>query len=137
MKFEKHQVDLINYRREKAFETLRHIEVLIDQKMLAIAMNRIYYAGFYIVNALSLLDQQNFSKHQGLIGYFNRTYLKNNLINRDVGKILNDSFERRNAADYHDYVSVNKTEVKTYYRQMKKFVKIVDDVIKKKLDASL
>lgn len=137
MKFEKHQLDLINYRREKAFETLRHIKVLIDQKMLAIAMNRIYYAGFYIVNALSLLDQQNFSKHQGLIGYFNRTYLKNNLINRDVGKILNDSFERRNAADYHDYVSVNKTEVKTYYRQMKKFVKIVDDVIKKKLDASL
>lgn len=84
-----------------------------------------------------MLDQQNFSKHQGLIGYFNRTYLKNNLINRDVGKILNDSFERRNAADYHDYVFVNKTEVKTYYRQMKKFVKIVDDVIKKKLDASL
>lgn len=112
MKFEKHQLDLINYRREKAFETLRHIEVLIDQKMLAIAMNRIYYTGFYIVNALSLLDQQNFSKHQSLIGYFNRNYLKNNLINRDVGKILNNSFERRNAADYHDYVLLIKPRLK-------------------------
>jgi len=124
---------IIKYRRERAYETLDHVKQLVDLNMLAFAMNRIYYAGFYIVNALMVIDNKKFTKHKQVIGYFNKEYLKTNIINRGIGKILNDSFERRTALDYHDYTTVTNSEVKEYLAEMKKFVSEVDNLIEEKL----
>jgi uncharacterized protein (UPF0332 family) len=62
--------EYINYRRSKAFNTLSEIEYLLNNNLLANAMNRIYYSGFYIVSALLLIDDFSTSKHKQLIGYF-------------------------------------------------------------------
>ena len=67
-------------------------------------------------------------KHHQLIGYFNKEYLKNNIIDRSIGSILNDTFERRNTIDYDDFATVTKSEVRKYYSDMKKFVKLVNKV---------
>jgi uncharacterized protein (UPF0332 family) len=124
---------IIEFRIEKAYKTLEGIELLIRSGYLPFAMNRIYYAGFYIVNALALKDGKHFSKHHQLIGYFNKEYLKNNIIDRKIGSILNDTFERRNTIDYDDFATVTKSEVKKYYSEMKKFVKIVHKIIASKI----
>lgn len=63
-------VDLVKYRREKSFETLKEINILLEQKLFSLAMNRVYYAGFYVVSALLLLDNFSTSKHKQLIGEF-------------------------------------------------------------------
>ena len=83
-------IDIVEYRRSKAFETLEEIQKLLKQNMLALAMNRVYYAGFYIVSSLSVLDGKKFSKHKMLIGYFNKEYLKSEIVDRNLGRILND-----------------------------------------------
>lgn len=67
--------DYIQYKRERAFEALDDIQKMLDNGMLSAAMNRIYYAGFYIVSALVLLDGFSTSKHRQLIGYFNKNYI--------------------------------------------------------------
>ncbi len=77
MKINGNIIEIVNYRRDKAFETLDDIQKLLKNNMLALAMNRVYYSGFYIVSALSLLDNKKFSKHKMLIGYFNKEYLMN------------------------------------------------------------
>lgn len=122
MKSNSMQFDLIQYRRNKAFETIGDAEKLIELNMLAVAMNRIYYSGFYIVYALMLADNKKFKKHRQLIGWFNKEYLKTNIIDRKIGKLLNDSYERRTALDYHDYTTVSKSESKLYLKEMKKFI---------------
>ena len=134
MKFSSNQSDLIAYRRTKAFETLNDAEKLVDLNMLAIAMNRIYYSGFYIVNALMLIDNKKFTKHRLVIGWFNKEYLKPNIINREIGKLLNASYERRTALDYHDYTTVTKFEARFYLKEMKKFIAEVDELIENKLE---
>ena len=68
-----------------------------------------------------------------LIGYFNKEYLKTELFDRNLGRILNDAYERRNALDYHDFAVVTKSEVQEYFRTMKSFVKEVDKLFQKKL----
>jgi uncharacterized protein (UPF0332 family) len=123
---------IIKLRIEKAYKTKEGIDFLIKRGYLSFAMDRIYYAGFYVVNALALSDGKHFSKHHQLIGYFNKEYLKNNIIDRTIGSILNDTFERRNTIDYDDFATVTKSEVKKYYIDMKKFVKLVNKVIELK-----
>lgn len=133
MKLTPVQLDLIEYRRNKAFETIQDAGKLTELNMLSLAMNRIYYSDFYIVSALMLIDNKRFTEHRQVIGWFNKVYLKSNIINREVGKILNDSYERRTALDYHDYTTVIKSEVKSYLKDMKIFVTEVDHLIEDKL----
>lgn len=58
--------DLIKYRIERAKETLDDARLLFENRKLFSAVNRIYYAMFYIVNALLLTKGMSSSKHSGV-----------------------------------------------------------------------
>lgn len=121
--------DYIQYKRDRAFEALDDIEKMLDNKMLSAAMNRVYYAGFYIVSALVLFDGFSTSKHRQLIGYFNKEYIRTGKVPVDIGGILDESYSKRVASDYHDFVYLTKTQVDEFYKQMKDFVVFIDQMI--------
>lgn len=133
MSVSKSDLELIKIRTKKAKATIKGVKLLIESDYISFAMNRIYYSGFYIVSALVLLDGKSFTKHYQLIGYSNKTYLKTDIIERKLGSILNSAFERRNLIDYDDYFSITKSEVNKYYSQMKKFIKIIEQLINQRL----
>jgi len=130
---EKNLIDLVNYRKEKAIETIKEIKLLLDEGLLSLAMNRIYYAGFYIVNSLALLDGFSTSKHRLLIGYFNKNYIHTNKFDKELGRILNLAYQKRNSVDYQDFATISKDEVLAYFEQMKLFVQKVSEMIDSKL----
>jgi len=130
---QKTKKDLINYRRERAFETIKEVDLLISKDMFFAAVNRIYYGMFYIINALSVLDNFSTSSHSQLIGYFNKNYLKTNKIDRKIGKYFSKAFEKRSKGDYKDFVSIEKEEIDEYFGKMKELIKIVDNLITDKL----
>ena len=132
---ESEKVLLIEYRRDKAFDTLNEIQILLDNKLFSTAMNRIYYAGFYIASALVLFDDFSTSKHKQLIGFFNNKYIRTNLIDFKSGEILNKSFQKRSLADYGDFIIVSEMETVEYYRRITEFVKEVDRIIQNRLQA--
>ncbi len=94
MKINGNIIEIITYRRDKAFETLEDVQKLLKDNMLALAMNRVYYSRFYIVSALSLLDKKKFSKHKMLIGYF-RALLKTFVLKNFTLRMQRKRKERR------------------------------------------
>ena len=68
--------ELIQYRIQQAKETLAEIEILLQNRLHRIAVNRIYYGMFYMLLALALKHDFKTSKHQQLIGWFNRDFIK-------------------------------------------------------------
>jgi uncharacterized protein (UPF0332 family) len=48
--------NLVNCRIEQAFQTAADAKYLIDDNKLVIAVNRLYYAMFYMLTALTLFD---------------------------------------------------------------------------------
>jgi uncharacterized protein (UPF0332 family) len=66
---------LIDYRLEQARETIKLTEFLIDSNQLNVAVNRIYYGMFYSVTALAIKHKFETSKHNQLIGWFNREFV--------------------------------------------------------------
>ncbi|TAL69225.1 MAG: HEPN domain-containing protein [Bacteroidetes bacterium] len=127
------KLNLVNYKREKAKKILDEIDSHIKNNFLATAMNRIYYAGFNIITALMLIEDFSSSKHSQLIGKFNKDYIHSGIIDKEIADILNLSFRKRTAVDYHDFTIVVKDEVQLYYKKMKKFVKVIDEIIEIKL----
>lgn len=126
-------INIVNYRVETSYGAINESESHLANGFLSTAMNRIYYAGFYMVSALAALDNFSTAKHKQLIGYFNKEYINSGKIDPEVGKILRTAYDRRQAADYHDFVTLTKTQIDEYRIRMTEFIKQVELIIKEKL----
>jgi len=69
---EQTKTDLIKYKLEQARETIEVVDLLLKNDKFSTAVNRIYYGMFYSILALALQNDYETSKHQQLIGWFNK-----------------------------------------------------------------
>ena len=96
--------------------------MLIENDKLSSAINRIYYGMFYSLLALGLLFNFETSKHQQLIGWFNKEFIRTGLIELEYGRMLRDAFENRSSGDYDSFVVFDRTEVLLLFSDMKSFI---------------
>ena len=96
--------DLVLYRMARAQETLEDACILANAGRWNACVNRLYYACFYTVSALLVRHGLSSSKHTGVRSLFNRQYVKTGEIPKDLARIYNDLFERRQEGDYIDFV---------------------------------
>lgn len=118
--------ELIKYRVEQAHKTINEVDLLIEQNLLVIAINRIYYGMFYVLLALALKEGFKTSKHKQLIGWFNKEYIKTEKIDRKIGKHIQNAYEDRSDGDYGVFVQFKKEEVQDKFRSMKIFIETVE-----------
>lgn len=125
-----HKEDLVQYRIQRAEKTLQEAKWAIETSTLPLAENRIYYAIFYIVSALALKFDFSTSKHSTLRGWFNQMFLKTRAINFEFGKTYSTAFEKRQKADYDDFVTFTPEEVSSDLENAKRFVEQVKKMIR-------
>jgi uncharacterized protein (UPF0332 family) len=113
---------IVIYRLERAEESLEAARLLRKNVMHIPAMNRIYYAMFYTVQAVLARDDVAFSKHGQVKGYFNREYIKSGIFPVEAGKLYNMIFEYRQKFDYVDLVTPDVTAIDEYLRDATAFV---------------
>ena len=126
---EKDRDTLIKYRIEQAHEAIEEVELSINHNKLKMAVNRIYYGMFYILSALALKNKFKTSKHQGLIGWFNKNFLKDKKIDRKYGTIIRDAFNNRSDGDYGAFITFVKADVLKSFEDMKDFISTIEQYI--------
>ena len=131
---ESYKRELINYRIARAKEAIEEVDILIKAKKFNAAVTRIYYGVFYITNALILIDNFSTSKHSQIIGYFNKNYVKERIINPKIGRFLNRAYELRTRSDYGEFIEYSEPEINSYFKEMKDFIYSVENIINKKLE---
>ncbi len=117
---------LIQYRIKQSKATRDEAKLLIDNAMYNAAMNRIYYSLFYMILALGLKYEFETSKHQQLIGWFNRTFIKENIIERKYGKLLQESYDFRQKGDYEPFLEFSEIEVKSKFVDSEEFIAVIE-----------
>ncbi len=85
---------------------------------------------FYTLTALALKYNFQSSKHLQLIGWFNKNFVKENLISQKYGKILRDAFKNRMDGDYVPYIEFSKEDILELYANMKDFINEVEKLLK-------
>lgn len=103
--------DLALYRMDRANETLEDARILANAGRWNACVNRLYYACFYAVSALLVLHDLSSSRHAGVRSIFNKHYVKTGKIKKELAKIYNDLFERRQEGDYIDFVRFEESQV--------------------------
>lgn len=114
--------ELTKYRIEQAEETITDVQLLIENERLRAAINRIYYGIFYSLLALGIANGFKTSKHSQLIGWFNKNFIKEGLIEPKYGKIVNKAFNRRIKGDYDSFVEFEKDIVIEMFNEMQEFI---------------
>jgi len=125
---------IINYRRERAKETLEEAKIMFDNSKLFATVNRIYYAIFYESVALLLTKGLYSSKHSGIRSLFNREFVKTGIVGEEFGDFFNKMFEFRQRGDYEDFVEFNKEDIKTWLEKAEEFIKVIDEIVAKAIE---
>jgi len=116
---------LIEHRISKAIAAIDDVDFLISNKKFILAVNRIYYGMFYILSALSLKYDFSTSKHQQLIGWFNKEFIATRKVDPKYGKIIHNAYSNRSTGDYDDFAEFEVDEVKNSLDEMKDFIKTI------------
>ena len=122
---------LVRYRLEQANEAIDDAVFLFENNRgLRSVVNRIYYAMFYAVLALLVTEPFQGSKHSGVIGYFNKRFIREGVFPPEAGKYLNLAFEARQESDYKEFSELTTENVqellshaRTFIDEVKKYLK--------------
>ena len=121
--------ELVMYRLKSAKERLDSAKILLEAGKYKDSIGRSYYAIFTAVRAVLAKDEVDFSKHAGVISYFQREYIKKGIFDKKYSKYLPEAFQIRNDCDYDDFYSVVKDDAveqlsraEEYYNAVKKYL---------------
>lgn len=117
--------ELMKYRLEMAEERLHSSKVLLEAGSYKDSIGRSYYAMFTAVRALLAMEGQDFSKHAGVIAYFQKEFVKTGKVDRKYSKYISQAFQIRNNTDYADFFIVSAQDAKEQYEKAKEFLKVI------------
>ena len=118
--------ELMMYRLAGAREKLDSSKLLLDNGNYKDSIGRSYYAMFSAVRAILALDGVDYSKHAGVISYFQREYVKTGMFEKQYSKYLSQAFQIRNQADYEDFYIVSRSDAAEQYEKALEFVNAID-----------
>lgn len=119
------KIELMKYRLDSAEERLESSKILLENGNYKDSIGRAYYAMFTAVRAILAMDEQDFSKHAGVISYFQKNYIKAGIFAVRYSKYLSEAFQIRNNTDYADFFIVSAKDANEQYEKATEFYKII------------
>ena len=121
--------DYIKYRIEKSDQASNDALILARSGSWNGSINRLYYACYYLVSALTLKDGIETKTHSGLRNQLNLHYVKNEKIPLELGKLYSDLFDSRQKGDYGDMYDFDKETVESLLIPVKEFIEILKSLL--------
>ena len=122
--------DLIKYRLSSAKEKLTSAKLLLEAGLYKDSVGRSYYAIFSAIRAILAIRQVDFSKHAGVIAYFQKEFIKTEIFDRKYSKYLQQAFQIRNSCDYDDFFIISKQDAEEQYERAAELFAIIEEYIK-------
>ena len=122
---------VVDYRLQKAKETLAEVPILIENKLWRSAANRLYYSCFYAASALLIKDGHQTHTHNGVKTILSLYYIKENKIDKSLIKIYGNLFNMRQRGDYEDWVIIEEEDIDPLLKPAEKFIAEIENLINK------
>lgn len=120
---------IIDYRIERSHATIKEVEFIITGKFWNLAANRLYYALFYICEAVLLSRQLTTSSHAGVSRMMNLHFIKEGLLSEEEGALLARLFRMRQTGDYDDLWDWTEKDIMPLLPDTKKLIAKIESLI--------
>ena len=111
MNEEADRINLSKYRLESAESTYRIARLCFENNGYKDAVNRSYYAVFYALRAVLVVEGVDFKRHKDVVAYFNQKYVATEIFPRELGKKIGRLRTLREDCDYDDFYVIERDEV--------------------------
>ena len=126
--------ELIQYRMERARDTLSTAQLLLNQNAdTASIVNRAYYAMFYAALAILATIGEETSKHSGVLALFDRHFIKTGILPKEMGKFLHTAFDTRQTGDYEDKLEISRAMAERMVEFAVQFVHSIEEKLRDQL----
>ena len=116
----------VNYRFECAHKTVKAARVLGDNGFWNSAVNRLYYAAFYAVNALLVKNKVDARSHSGVKNQFSLHFIKTKKLDIEYGRLFSELFDWRQKGDYENLFDFDEASVRPLFERVENFIKVVE-----------
>ena len=84
---------------------------------------------FYIISALALKNNFSTSNHSQLIGWFNKNYVKEKIVERKIGRMIYRAFKQRMKSDYNLLHKFSIEDAEIGLSDLKEVIQSVNELI--------
>lgn len=109
-------------RLEKAERAIRATEVLMGAGHWDFAAGRVYYAMFYVAEALLSTRGPRFTKHGAVHAAYGQHFARTRVLDPKYHRWLLNSFDVRSEADYGQETDITQSQVETMLVRAREFL---------------
>ena len=121
--------EYVKYRIESARKTFEAAKVLSENGFWNSAVNRLYYAVFYAVNALLVLNEIQTKSHSATKSQFSLHFVKTGRFDKKHGRLLSELFDWRQKGDYENMFDYNSDLVEPLFEPAVEMIELIEEEI--------
>lgn len=123
------KIAIINYRRQKFYDSLNEAKEIAKLGFWNLVGNRLYYAAFHMASAL-LLDKGIIAKtHAGIIHLIGSQFVARGILKKEYGRLLSRLYELRQSGDYDDLYDATEDEVTPFIPKTTEFIHSMEGLL--------
>lgn len=123
------RVALVQYRIDRAYETMKEAALLAGEGYYNAALNRLYYACFYASMALLVAHGISASTHAGVKTMLGLHFVSKGILGKEHGKTFSRLFEIRHSGDYDDFVYCDQEMISDFTPKTQAFIDAIKELL--------
>ena len=121
--------EIISRRLANARKSFAEVDILVENALWNVSINRIYYSCFYCVSTLLFNDGLDSKTHSGVQRLFSQHYIKSGLIKDEYGKLFATLMDMRQKADYEFEIEYEKSDVINVLGPAEELISVIEAML--------
>ena len=126
---EQERFDLMRYRMQRAYETMKEADVMSRESFYNAAINRLYYACYYAAVALLIKNEIQPQTHNGVKTMLGLHFVSKGKLPKEHGNTFTILFDKRQSGDYDDFIYNDQETVDELYPKAQAFIEAIEQLI--------
>ena len=126
----KERTDIIDYRIERSYQTLKEARDNAMMHNWNLAVNRLYYSVFYMAIAITLSNGDTAKSHSGVFNVISKSYIATGILSKEDGSLYRRLFSMRQTGDYDDLFDWTEDDVAPLLEKTTELIETLRKLIK-------
>lgn len=120
---------IIFYRKQRSYAALQEANDAIKDAHWNLAIQRLYYAVYYMASALLMKNKIPAQTYNGVVGQIGLHFVTTGKLSKENGRLYSRLLQSRITGDYNDFFDFTEEEVCSFVQPTRGLVKSLEELI--------
>lgn len=120
---------VVFYRKQKSRAALKEAEDMIETRHWNLAVQRFYYASFYMASALLMKNKISAQSHNGVVSQLGLHFVTTGKLDKSEGRLYSRLLQNRITGDYNDFFDFTEEDAVELLEPTRKLIDKLEQLI--------